>query len=183
MEYKVLKVLLRTTIHSRLFLLMTFSLFLFGCNHGLAPITVQPGFGGTVRFVSAWPPADSVLNLRVVAFRDYPPQNIITEVTSGSALVYPPIAASSLPTFVDSVTYSFTLDSASTFKYLAVVMQYGSNILQDWEVVGAYGYSHGAGTPKQVIVSQNNFLNGIDFDVDFKNLPPNPLGASVSDRR
>ena len=151
-----------------------------GCSHGLGPINVQPGFGGTVRFVSAWPPPDSVLNLSVVAFSDYPPQNIITEITSGHAQVYPPISGSSFPTFVDSASYEFNLDSASTFKYVAVVMQYGTNLFADWEVVGAYGYSHGAGSPAQVVVPQNTFVNGINIDVDFKNLPPNPLGTSVS---
>lgn len=164
-------------------------LILAGCNRGLAPTqastsVVQPGFGGTVRFISAWPPSDSVQDLRVVAFYNYPPTNIFTEVTGGQAEVYPAIGATGLSKFVDSLSYKFTLDSAATFRYVVVAMQYGSNILQDWKVVGAYGYSHGVGQPDSVVVPAGSFVNGIDIDVDFKNTPPTPFSgvSSASER-
>ncbi|HEY9165546.1 MAG TPA: hypothetical protein VIS48_05240 [Candidatus Kryptonia bacterium] len=159
-------------------LLVAFSLS--GCTHGLEPLSnqgVQPGFGGTVRFISAWPPADSVVDVRIVAFYNYPPHNIFGEVTSGQAKVYPPIGpGSGFKLFVDSVSYSFTLDSASTFQYVVVALQYGSNVTADWKVVGAYGYAHGVGTPRSVVVGQNTFVNGINIDVDFQNVPPTPGG-------
>ncbi len=162
-------------------LLVLSLLMLAGCNRGLAPLqtspAVQPGFGGTIHFVSVWPQADSVQDLRVVAFYDYPPGNIFTEVTSGKAKVYPPIGSSGLSKFVDSLSYKFTLDSAGTFQYVVVAMQYGSNVLKDWKVVGAYGYSHGAGYPEPVTVPPDSFVNGIDLEVDFKNTPPTPLGG------
>ena len=172
----------------KLFLICLFAAcfpILSGCNQGLSPTqpssSVKAGFGGTVRFVSAWPPADSVLNLRVVAFQNYPPANIVTEVLSGQALVYPQITNSTgLATFVDSLSFSFTLDSSAVFQYVAVAMQYGPNISQDWKVVGAYGYSHGAGSPKTVVVPPNTFVNGIDIDVDFKNTPPTPFSSIAS---
>lgn len=163
---------------------LSFSAPLSGCNRGLAPTQssslVQMGFGGTVKFVSPWPPSDSVQDLRVVAFYKYPPTNILTEVTNGQALVYPAIGATGLPKFVDSLSYEFNFDSTATFKYVAVALQYGSNVFQDWKVVGAYGYSHGAGQPDSVVVTQGSFVNGIDIDVDFKNTPPNPLGSVAS---
>ncbi len=154
-------------------------IFLSGCNHGLAPLPVQPGFGGTIKFVSTWPPQDSVYDIRVVAFYDYPPTNIIGEVESGSARVYPAISANPWPLFVNSLAYSFSLDSSSTFQYVAVALRYGANIFADWKVVGAYGYSHGVGEPKTVVIPPNTIINNIDIEVDFKNIPPTPLSASV----
>jgi hypothetical protein len=121
-----------------------------------------------------------VQDLRIVAFYGYPPTNIIGEVTSGQAKVYPGIGMTGLPKFVDSLSYDFTLDSAATFQYVVVAMQYGSNVFQDWKVVGAYGYSHGAGSPKTVVVPPNTFVNGIDIDVDFQNTPPTPSGSLAS---
>ena len=161
-----------------------FAVLFAGSNRGLAPTqpssSVQMGFGGTVRFVSAWPPSDSVFDVRVVAFSNYPPSNILTEVSSGQAKVYPALGANKVPLFVDSLSYTFYLDSAATFRYVAVVIQNGSNYLQDWKVVGAYGYSHGAGQPDSVVVTPGSFVNGINIDVDFKNTPPNPLGSVAS---
>jgi len=150
-----------------------------GCTHGLEPILEQPGFGGTIHFSSPWPP-DSFNNVRVVAFNNYPPQNIINEILGGLAKVYPPITGSGLQTPADSVSYSFTLDSATVFKYVAVVMQDGSNIYADWKVIGAYGYSHGAGSPDSVTIPSNTYVNGINIDVDFANTPPTPPGIVAS---
>ncbi|MCL4510981.1 MAG: hypothetical protein M1470_07925 [Bacteroidetes bacterium] len=146
---------------------------LSGCTHGLEPFKVQPGFGGTIRFVLPWPPHDSVRDIRVVAFYDYPPKNIIGEVLSGQAKVYPPIGSTPLPTFVDSLQYTFDTDPA-TFQYLVVALQYGPNVFSDWKVVGAYGYSHGVGSPKPVIIPEDSYVNGIDIEVDFQNTPPTP---------
>ena len=164
----------------KVLLLVVLSVSLLGCTHGLEPISVQPGFSGTVRFISAWPPPDSVHDIRVVAFYHYPPQNIIGDVLGGNAKVYPPIGTSAPAFFVDTLSYNFTLDSAAVFQYVVVAMQYGPNLLSDWKVVGAYGYSHGVGSPKSVTVKPNSFISGIDIDVDFKNTPPTPGGASAS---
>jgi hypothetical protein len=166
----------------RIIIIFIFSIstFLSGCSHGLEPPTTQLGFGGTIYFVSPWPhpPTDSVYDIRVVAFYNYPPQNIINEVLAGEAKVYPPLVASAPTLFVDSLTYSFDLDSSSTFQYVAVAMQYDS-VLTDWKVVGAYGYKRGVGSPDSVVV-QNTFVNGINIDVDFKNTPPTPSITSVT---
>jgi hypothetical protein len=167
-----------------LWLFLFFGLILSGCNRGLAPVqsssTARPGFGGTVRFVSAWPPPDSVQDIRVVAFYNYPPTSIYNDVLTGKAKVYPALGTSGPSKFVDSLSYQFTFDSPATFQYVVVAMQYGSNVLQDWKVVGAYGYSHGAGSPKPVTVPADSFVNGINIDVDFQNTPPTPFVGSSS---
>ena len=73
----------------KIFLIAPFLLFLLSCDHGLKPteagtlIYEEPGFGGTVYFKGTWP--DTVYDLRVVAFRNYPPSDIINEVLGGKA--------------------------------------------------------------------------------------------------
>ncbi len=156
------------------------------CTHGLEPLqvpSVQPGFGGTIYYVSPWPhpPADSVYDIRVVAFYDYPTQNIFTEVTNGGAKIYPPIGAAGVRLFTDSLPYTFDLDSSSTFQYVAVAMQYGPNVFADWKVVGVYGDSLDAGNRSSVVVPANTFVNGINIYVNFENPPPAPPVTSVTD--
>ncbi len=119
-------------------------------------------------------------DIRVVAFYNYPPQNIINEVLSGQAEIYPPIGAPAPTLFADSLTYSFVLKSSSTFRYVVVAMQYGANVSADWKVVGAYGYSNGVGNPDSVVVPENTFVNGINIDVDFENTPPTPGSNSIA---
>jgi hypothetical protein len=159
--------------------LIIIGVLISGCSHGLAPPSapqMQSGFGGTVYFTSPWP--DSVYDIRIVAFYDYPPRNIVNEILSGQAKVYPPINGTPFQLPVDSVTYLFSLDSASTFQYVAVAMRFGQNLYTDWKVVGAYGYSHGVGSPKSVVVPEGVFVNGINIYVDFQNSPPTPIVGS-----
>jgi len=163
-------------------ILVATGLAIFGCSHGLAPTqapAVQTGFGGTIRFVSPWPhpPVDSVYDIRVVAFPDYPIPDILGDVETGRAKVYPSITAdTALPLFLDSLTYSYVLDSSSTFQYVVVAMRDSSNLFSNssWKVVGTYGYSHGVGEPKSVTIPANKFVTGINIDVDFQNVPPTP---------
>jgi hypothetical protein len=67
-------------------------IFLQSCNHGLKPTEVElpptaekPGFGGIVFFKGTWP--DTIYDLRVVSFRNYPPQGILNEVHAGKGKV------------------------------------------------------------------------------------------------
>ena len=50
------------------------SLFLAGCDHGLAPPSEnqRTAISGTITYQN-WPPADSLKDLRLVAFKEYPP--------------------------------------------------------------------------------------------------------------
>jgi hypothetical protein len=158
---------------------------LSACSHGLEPLpvpAVKPGFSGTVYFVSPWPhpPTDSVYDIRVVAFYNYPTQNIFTEVLGGQAKVFPPVGAASPSLFVDSLSYEFDLDSLASFQYVAVAMQYGSNVFADWKVVGVYGDSSDVGNRATVVVPPNTFVNGINIYVNFKNPPPTPPVTSVT---
>ncbi len=149
-------------------------LLLAGCGEGLSPndAAEMPGFGGTIRIVSAWPPADSVKDLRVVAFRNYPPQNLVLEVTQGTA-VY---TDSSLATFRPQIDYAIRRSTVTgAFQYIVVAQQYGSNLFADWRVVGVYSLTGDKTRPGAITIPQGKFLQGIDIPVDFYNLPPQPF--------
>lgn len=68
------------------------------CDHGLSPsdATKITGISGVMTYEDNWPPSDSLIELRLVAFKKFPPQNVIVEVLTGEAIVYPPIDSSSL---------------------------------------------------------------------------------------
>jgi len=42
-----------------------------GCDRGLGPITEETGFSGVITFKN-WPPPEKVLELRLVAFEEFP---------------------------------------------------------------------------------------------------------------
>ena len=79
-----------------------FVLFLlFSCDHGINPTQTQKdnetkstGISGTI-FYQNWPPPDSLLDLRLVIFKNYPPVDIVGEVLSGEAIAYPEISQGS----------------------------------------------------------------------------------------
>lgn len=158
-------------------LLPTF-LLLSRCDHGLNPneaannIASTPGFGGIVRIVSALPPPDSLRDLRVVAFRNYPPKDIVLEVATKQA-----VFTDSTLNFKDKVI-SYKIQQAEVigeFKYVVVAQQYGANILTDWRVVGVYTITSDVTKPSSIMIPTGTFLNNINMDVDFYNLPPQPF--------
>jgi hypothetical protein len=149
------------------------------CDHGLVPPPeepelMKPGFGGAIWYSGKWPPSDSLKDLRIVAFRDFPPKDIVSEVLSGNAEVYPPLGSSSLPFGVDSTNYSFFVP-AGTYEYIAVAQQYGPNVFADWKAVGVYTMDPYSATPATVVVPSGPFVWGIDLIVDFDHPPPQPF--------
>ncbi|CUS96331.1 hypothetical protein [Candidatus Kryptobacter tengchongensis] len=153
------------------FLLPLFLLF-YSCDHGLKPPEQyeEPGFGGTVYFKGTWP--DSVYDLRVVAFRNYPPQNIISEVIEGKAKF-----SQSLPVKVDSVKYEVSADTGK-WEYVVVALQYGSNIFSDWKAIGVYDTTPNDTIPTPIYIPFGKFLRGINITCDFNNPPPQPFKLS-----
>jgi len=159
--------------------LLFIAFFTMSCDHGLAPLPVEPeavkaGFGGVIRYIGKWPPPDSLKDLRLVAFLNFPPQDIVSEVISGKAKVYPPLGESSLPFNVDSTRYEFFVDPG-TYQYIAVAQQYGPNVFADWKAVGMYHTTSEPNQPASVTVPPNVFVTGIDIMVDFDHLPRQPF--------
>jgi hypothetical protein len=152
-------------------------IFLPGCDHGLEPPkeNVRTAISGIISYQN-WPPPDSLLDLRLVAFKEYPPTNIFFEVTSGRAIVYPPILNEGLPLNVTDYTYIMDLP-AGEYAYLVVAQQYGINITSDWRAVGQYDTT-GTGLdsiPTTIMLKENRVLDSINIRVDFHNLPYQPF--------
>lgn len=150
-----------------------FLLFLLSCDHGLKPSEVgattyeEPGFGGTVYFKGTWP--DTVYDLRVVAFRNYPPSDIINEVLGGKAKF-----SQSLPKKVDSTKYEVLADTGK-WEYIAVALQYGPNIFSDWKAIGVYDTTEYDTIPTPIYIPYGKFIRGINITCDFDNPPPQPF--------
>jgi hypothetical protein len=145
------------------------------CDHGLEPPPkVKPGFGGRITYKGEWPPADSIKLLAVVAFKHYPPTNILIEVLSGNA-----IYDTALTKNVESQDYQIFTDPA-TFEYVVVAQQYGPDIFSQWRVIGVYSDDPLQATPKTVDVPAETFISGVDITVDFEHPPPQVLGKLVS---
>lgn len=157
----------------KILIILSISLFL-SCDHGLKPSEQEilpeheePGFGGTVYFKGNWP--DTVYDLRVVAFREYPPQNIINEIFEGKAKF-----SDKLPQRVDSAKYEVLADTGK-WEYVVVALQYGSNIFSDWKAVGVYDTTPEDTIPTPIYIPFGKFLRGIDITCDFDNPPPQPF--------
>lgn len=151
--------------------LLFFSFLFYSCDTGLKPEPEKTSYlKGIIKFVNSgenWPPADSIKDLRVVAFKNFPPTNVLEEVLSGRAYY----TMESLPTFVDSANFIIEIkDAPVTLNYIAVAQQFGGLI--DWRVVGIYSQiKDSAATLK---IEQSKTYN-ITISVDFKNLPKQPF--------
>lgn len=151
-----------------------------GCDGGLEPPAVPPepvptgSMSGTVRFTH-WDSAGTVLDLRLVAFRFFPPGDIVQEVLQGRAVVYPPLGWPPLATpGIDSLAYTFFLP-AGTYAYVAVAQQYGPDVMNDWRAVGQYDLDSNLTVPSAVTIRPDSATQGVDISVDFTDLPPPPF--------
>jgi hypothetical protein len=146
------------------------------CDQGLSPQapgqqTPPYGISGTIHFRN-WPPADSIVDLRVVSFKNYPAGDIFNEVLQGRA----GYTSTLQPYGADSVSYTLILSPIPTgpFAYTVVAQRYGQNINTDWRAVGEF---HAAGDtlhPGVIVVPADSIVPGINIDVDFNHPPPPP---------
>ena len=142
---------------------------LLRCDGGLQPSVEQAAAGSFSGLITYhhWPPIDSLKNLRIVAFRQYPVPSIVSAVLQNLAAVYPPITDTALvPYYVDSLRYRFPLQ-ATTYQLVVIAQQYGPNLYQDWRVVGEYDSASIAATPLSLTVPPNADLPDINIEVDF----------------
>jgi hypothetical protein len=146
------------------------------CDQGLAPDApgVQAavyGIKGTVHFKN-WPPQDSIVDLRVVSFKNLPTQNILDEVLQGRA----GYTSTLQPYGADSISYSLILSPIppGPFAYTAVAQRFGQNINTDWRAVGEYRAGGDTAGSRIIAVPRDSLLAGIDIYVDFQKPPPPP---------
>ena len=158
---------------------MIFILLCSGCDTGMSPLNEPAGFRGVIRFKN-WPPPDSVLELRLVAFKAFPTDSssILSALLLGYAVVYPPVGTQGFPFFQDSIAYSFTTKGTTlqvdNYAYVALAWRYGTNFFADWRPAGVYTTRPGTFDPALVRVLLHKIARNIDIDVDFRNLPPKP---------
>ncbi len=153
-------------------------LFIFpACDHGLKPTGVNSeGKSGITGYISYqnWPSPDSLIDLRLIIFRYYPPDNILNEVLSGNATVHPGLNDSSLPFYTDTTDFVVELEPG-VYEYVVVAQQYGSNISTDWLAVGQYDTVLTDPLPTNITVEPGKFLQAININVDFNDLPLQPF--------
>ncbi len=146
------------------------------CDHGIKPSdgsAQKTAISGTIYYIN-WPPADSLKNLKLVVFKSFPPNDILSEVIAGTALAYPVDLVESLPVEVDSTFYEMELD-AGIYEYVAIAQQFGMDVFSDWRAVGQYDLSPADSLPSAVTVIQDSVKQNIDIHVDFDNLPIQPF--------
>lgn len=143
---------------------------LLSCQAGLEPIGSQKAvIKGVVHFKNDFPHDSTIKDMRVVAFKSYPPADIINEVLSGEAI----FSASLLPISTDSAAFSINIENFPVkFKYIAVARQYGT--LFEWDAIGVYTDDYIEFTPLEVYISKNQDYK-VDITVDFNNRPPQPF--------
>jgi hypothetical protein len=135
------------------------------------------GFSGVIRFKN-WPPADSVLELRLMAFTELRSDTVtlLAALVLGHALTYPPVGRKGFAINIDTIQYAFTSEGTSlqvtTYKYIAVAQRYGPNIFTDWRPCGVYSAGLQPFDPTPVKIVANQVTPNTDIAVDFKNPPP-----------
>jgi hypothetical protein len=155
---------------SKIWFVLCFILALSACDHGIGPPpAAKPGFGGRISYKGKWPPADSIELLAVVAFKQFPPTNIIADILSGNAVYDTALARN-----VQFQDYQLFTEPV-TFEYVVVAQQYGPDIFSQWRVVGVYSEDSVQAIPRTVSVSPGTFVSGIDIRVDFDHPPPQVL--------
>ncbi|MCX7736396.1 MAG: hypothetical protein N2319_06750 [Candidatus Kapabacteria bacterium] len=162
-------------------IILTYILLIFifsSCDMGLAPKepTKKSFISGIITYkggTNNWPPPDSVLEIRLVAFKNYPlsdSSSILRELTEGNAY----FTLDTLPRFVEKANYSLEItDPPALLKYIAVAQRYG-NLFQ-WRVIGVYSETGDNTKPSSVMVNPGDSLKNINIEVDFLNLPPQPF--------
>ena len=156
-------------------LLAFIALLITGCDNGLTPgKIVSPGFGGFIRCLSDIPSGDSLFDIRVAAIpydpRDSSVYSIFRDVFSGVISFSPQEL-----TLQSKGVIEYTLfTDPKVFRYVGIVYQFSDSIFA-WKVLGFYGFSGPNTTPLELEVPPGKFIHGVNFDVDFNNLPPQPF--------
>ena len=147
-------------------------LMLPGCDGGLAPYQ-KSYIKGLITYSGGsqnWPPKDSVFEIRVVAFKKYPPKDILSEITNNQAYF-----TETLPLFADTSGFKIEIPRPCRIEYIVVALRYGINFFNDWRAVGLYCTIGNRNNPTAINVTDGVLLENLNITVDFKDLPPQPF--------
>lgn len=143
-------------------------LIMLSCDGGLEPANPTI-LKGKILFsdIDTWPPSDSLIDLRLVALKNYPPADIVTEITSGNAYF-----TETLPFFVDSIDFELEIkDAPVELKYIGVAQNFDD--ILDWRVVGVYSENFDNNhSPLFINRGEELFIN---IRVDFNDIPEQPF--------
>lgn len=154
------------------------SITFISCDKGLSPdlAAEKSGFGGKVTFIGDWDP--SISQTHVVIFK-----NPLLSVSDFNIFNLS-FVSESIPNGSLSYDYSTNDDnsltstiSSGTYSYIAVAQSIKDTITlnrEDWFIVGLYA------DKKNIVLTEGEFISGIDIFCDFNNPPPQPPGGSVS---
>ncbi len=168
------------TLRNR-FVCLFLGCLLVSCNEGLEPAfvssTQQTGSAyikGTLIIkngISGWNDSkDSVYAVRVAAFVDNPPSNIVQSLLSGTAY----LSSDSIELFTDSSTFIVEIpDPPKTIRYLGAALQYKKNDIFAQRVIGLYTPSGDVNLPGIVELKPRDTAI-VRIMIDFANLPPQP---------
>lgn len=145
---------------------------LISCDGGLNPEIERNAYiTGKIVFVSPrdkFPPKDSLKDLRVVCFKDYPPKNIIEDVLTGRAY----FTETPLSYDLDTVPFQIKItDPPVEIKYIAAAQNYGTFL--QWRVIGVYRTNQDTISSIKVEIGKKY---EIEIQVDWEKIPYQPFG-------
>lgn len=178
-------------------MMFAISLALGACDGGLKPPPPAPQgatttVSGTITYRggrAAWPRADSVVNVRIAAFKSLPTASsgIIQAVSSGDAYFAPTALSldSTLTKFADSTQYQIVItDPVPTqVSYIAVAVLVDSSARSNitaifnpraWRILGVYTTTGDNRQPSTLVLKPQTDHRA-NITVDFRNLPPQPF--------
>lgn len=149
------------------------------CNSGLEPISAtQTYMRGSITYVSdstTFPKADSLRDLRVVAFKEIPRDtNVLLTILSGNAIFTSQSLLDSSSYKLDVPIQDSLATNGITYKYICVAQQFGSNLNSDWRVVSIYSTT-GNNVPASINFKRGTQRNDVNFTIDWRNIPPQPF--------
>jgi hypothetical protein len=156
-----------------LIITLTLGFSLISCNESLTPddkIEGAASFSGTIYFEDdsiSWPDTTEMFGIRVGAFKTSDPSSLIGEVIDGNAY----FTFQSLGTYQNSINYTINVgDAPVQLEYIVVAWQFQDSITAQ-RVAAVYGGEQ----QQSLILNPGDSLTGINFNVDFDNLPPQPF--------
>ncbi len=164
----------------RTFLISLLIVFLSSCEGSLEPYDRTAYLKGSITFkggINSWPSKsniihagsneiDSAFGLVVVAFTKENPESIIAEYLSGQMYF-----TDSLPLYSEKIDYSLAIPTTPTeLKLIALALQTSVGFL-DQVAISIYSETLGDTIPKFIFLGASSTVSGIDFLVDFDNLP------------
>ena len=166
----------------QIFIIFLLAVFV-SCDKGLSPDLAEEkaGFGGTVNFSGEWNP--DIIQTHVVVFRE--PLLTIDDFNVFNLSFVSGTITNGTVNYNYSTNDEDALISTiepGTISYIAVAQSLRDTITlnrEDWIVVGLYYSDNDSSVPGTLTLKEGVFINGVNINCDFSNLPPQPPGGAI----